>query len=203
MNTQRSLASILLILLGLVVIGGGFYFYTQRDVEIVDQTKPSGSFVVEKKVDNSAKGTFNSQEEQNKAREESLKKRYFEQNGLSFSLMSEYADKDLYKPPIKIEGAITDISKWGVNEGEAGNVVLYAFVNGIEKEIAREIISLPGFDYNTNNAKYYFDLQIGDRQWISEIDNLEGYLLFIERNDKDGETTNTIKIPIMFDIPNI
>ena len=71
--------------------------------------------------------------------------------------------------------------------------------NEKSKEIAREIISLPGFDYNTNHAKYYFDLQIGDRQWISEIDSPEGHLLFIERNDKDGENTDTIKIPIKFD----
>ena len=109
--------------------------------------------------------------------------------------------KDMYfgKLPINIKGSVTDNKKWRIFEGNAGVVEVYGTVNGVEKKIAESPISLSDFDYD-KKPPFYFDIYVGDRQYISEIEKEEGYMIIKESGVKDADVIDNIIIPIKFDI---
>lgn len=206
MNIQRGFSGLVGLLLLIILAGGGLFFYTEKfskEMPEADIVSTSTQKEVAKENTVQDKGSFNSQEEQIKARTETLKNSYFEEKGLSFVLKSEYPDSQKYKLPITIKGAVTDETKWGVFEGEAGVVEIYGIVNGADKKIASTPIILPNFNYGTNRTDFNFDLIVGDRQWMSSLDNENGYLLFKEAGAKDDEKIDYIKVPILFDISNL
>lgn len=199
MNTQKGFISALLILVGLVLIGGGVYFYKTksglnneepvRENEI--QNASSTNTVVKENIQD--KATFNSQEEQTKTREKTNGVYdYKEEKGILFVLEKEYPNPDKYKLPITVSGYLSENGKWRMFEGEAGVVEIYAFVNGVEKKIASSPMSV--------NTEGYFDLTVGDRQWMSSLDNQSGYVLIKEAGAKDTDSIDSVKVPIVFDI---
>jgi len=119
--------------------------------------------------------------------------------GIVISLKVDDASNNAYKLPITINGYVSDNSKWRVFEGEAGIVYVYAIIDGQEKQIASEPIILKDFNEGVSSS-FYFDMMIGDRQWMSNISNKDGYILIKEAGAKDGDVIDSIKIPIIFDI---
>lgn len=125
-----------------------------------------------------------------------------EQNkGIVINLKVDQASDTAYKLPITINGYVSDTYKWRVFEGEAGVVQVYAIINGQEKQIAAEPITLKNFNEGASSP-FYFDLMVGDRQWMSNISDKDGYILIKEAGAKDGDIIDSIKIPIIFDIPS-
>ncbi len=199
MNTQKGFISVLLILVGLVVIGGGVYFYKTksglnneepiRENEI--QNASSTNTVVKENIQD--KATFNSQEEQTNTREKTNGVYdYKQEKGILFVLEKEYPNPEKYKLPITVTGYLSENGKWRIFEGEAGVVEIYGFVNGVEKKIASSPISV--------NTEGHFDLIVGDREWMSSLDSQNGYVLIKEAGAKDTDSTDSVKVPIVFDI---
>lgn len=101
--------------------------------------------------------------------------------------------------PVFIKGYVSDNIKWTIFEGEAGVIKLFGTIDGKEKEIAISPITILDFNYE-KKPPFYFDFSIGDRQYVSSLDNNTGYLLLTEAGAKDGEFLNSVKVPIEFDI---
>ncbi len=121
--------------------------------------------------------------------------------GIVISIKVDRASDTAYKLPITINGYVSDTHKWRVFEGEAGVVQVYATIDGQEKQIAAEPITLKNFNEGASSP-FYFDMMVGDRQWMSNISNKDGYILIKEAGAKDGDVIDSIKIPIIFDIPS-
>jgi hypothetical protein len=107
--------------------------------------------------------------------------------------------KNLIMLPVTIEGSV-DIAKWTAFEGNAGLVKIYGYYNGEEKEIASAPIQLDDFDYDTNK-EYTFSVTLGDRQWMSNLDNSSGKIIFVNYSQKDGGIINSMTVFVEFDLP--
>jgi len=103
--------------------------------------------------------------------------------------------------PVTVVGYVHDAKKWGIFEGEAGVVEVYGMQNGEEKRLGQRLLRLSNVAYD-DEPPFYFEAIVGDRQWISNIDKKDGYLLFKENGAKDGEQIDTVTMPVVFDIPD-
>lgn len=121
-----------------------------------------------------------------------------EDKGIVITLNGGYSDPVMYKLPINITGHVSDLKKWQVFEGSAGVAKLYAKVNGVEKQIAIVPLTLKDFEYG--KVPVYFDINIGDREYMSNLSDNKGYIIFEEENAKGDEVFDTIKLPVLFDV---
>jgi len=65
------------------------------------------------------------------------------------------------------------------------------------KLLGQTPLTLKDFDYN-KEPPFYFDVSVGDREWMSNLETEEGYLIVKEAGVKDGEVLDEIKVPIEF-----
>ncbi len=205
MNTQKGLATILLIFLVVVFVGSGFYFLKTKPV------KNNTESVLTKEVQNASstnnfekdnardKSSFNSRQEQSESREKANGVYdYKVEKGILFVLDKEDPNTDKYKLPITISGHLSENGKWRIFEGEAGVVEIYGLHNGIEG-LEFKIATTP----IVINDEGVFNLIVGDRQWMSNLYNENGFILIQEPGAMDPGDIDSIKIPIVFDIPNL
>lgn len=82
----------------------------------------------------------------------------------------------------------------------AGLIKIYGYYHGEVKEIDSAPILLDDFDYDTSK-KYSFSVTLGDRQWMSNLEDSSGRIVFVNHNQKNGEIINSLTIPVAFDLP--
>jgi hypothetical protein len=111
-------------------------------------------------------------------------------------ITSPYGEGDMPTSlPVRVTGYVPDFSGWGVFEGSAGIVELHVMYQGKDKVIASEPLSLSDFSYDSKGP-FHFDLTLGDREWVSNIDSEDARLVFKEAGAKDGDGIDQFEIKI-------
>lgn len=211
MKKDKGFIDILLIAVAVVIIGGGTFYYinNQKTEELSSDTDLSESFPVVEENNQD----YESEQEMTFCTSDAMQcpdgsyvgrtgpncEFVCPDNDIGITITFPPADY-LTKPPVNVKGYVNDVKKWTVFESNAGSAELYGIYNGVETKIGSAPIPLLDFDYD-KEPPFYFDILVGDRQWISELDNEYGYVLIKEDGVKDGVITDEIRIPIKFDIP--
>ena len=94
--------------------------------------------------------------------------------------------------PLKIEGLITGRA-WGVNEGEAGNVIVLD-ANG--KAVSAPAVLMTTTDWLVLPTS--FEATVGDQETTRHIQTATGFVRLNSRGDKDTDYIKAISIPVRF-----
>lgn len=95
--------------------------------------------------------------------------------------------------PLRVSGSIDDNKKWRILEGEAGTIKMFGIVAGKAKQIDIKPITLERFDYDMQ-PPLKFNLEIGDREWISNLDSKKIYIVLSENSAKEDDVVDKIRI---------
>ena len=200
MKTNKGFATILGIIIGLLIIGGGAYIYLNNDngnednaiVDDFNKWAVDDSNTDNETVAPNGKSSFSSQEEQTAARERTAGiTNRVKENGILFTLEPQYPYVPKYKLPINVTGYVSDVEKWGIFEGKAGSVSVYDSNNRL---LGSSPLNLRSFSDN----KWYFNVVVGDREWMSNLDTGNGYVVVRGNSTNDLQTLSEIVVPIDF-----
>lgn len=107
-------------------------------------------------------------------------------NGIKITSPTE---NSLVSLPINIRGEITS-NEWGIFGDNAGDVEIYGIYQGNETKIGTGAITLSNFKFNVS---------VGDSSLMDDLGG-SGYLIITEAVAKEGESFDSVRIPIQFGI---
>ena len=168
-NTQKGFITAAAIVLGVLILGGGAYYYSRTQAPLEEEVSN-----VDVKNEGDVSDSTND---------------VVSEKGIT---VTSPTPNELVKFPITVSGSVNG-NGWLANESEAGVVEVFD-ANG--KSISNKEILKATTDWLILPTQ--FSAMVGDREMMAYIQTDTGIVRIKNQGAKDGDATQTVEIPVRF-----